>query len=92
MSAESQTKQEMKSQLTLSAGAEKSAIKTWLENENMLLTSIMEEKVTNKQAVLIAHVGIAFTVLICSTTLLSAAASIAWFSASIYLCKKGGLR
>nr|DAX04848.1 MAG TPA: hypothetical protein [Bacteriophage sp.] len=54
----------------------------------------MEEKVSNRQAVLISQALTSFSILTGSvfTHWLAAIACLCWFACSILLCKKGGLR
>lgn len=71
-----------------------SRISLWLNRENVLFSSIMEEKVSNRQAVLISQALASFSILTCSvfTHWLVAVLFLCWFIVSLYLCKKGGLR
>lgn len=71
-----------------------SRISLWLNRENVLFSSIMEEKVSNRQAVLISQALASFSILTCSvfTHWLVAVLFLCWFIVSLYLCKKGGLK
>ena len=85
----------MKNQIALPASqAKQSRISLWLNRENVLFSSIMEEKVSNRQAALISQALASFSILTCSvfTHWLAAIACLCWFAYSILLCKKGGLR
>ena len=85
----------MKNQIVLPANqAKQSRISLWLNRENVLFSSIMEEKVSNRQAVLISQALASFSILTGSvfTHWLAAIACLCWFACSILLCKKGGLR
>lgn len=85
----------MKNQIALPASqAKQSRISLWLNRENVLFSSIMEEKVSNRQTVLISQTLASFCILTCSvfTHWLTAIACLCWFACSILLCKKGGLR
>lgn len=84
----------MKNQIALPASqAKQSRISLWLNRENVLFSSIMEEKVSNRQAVLISQALASFCILTGSvfTHWLAAIARLCWFAYSILLCKKGGL-
>lgn len=84
----------MKNQIALPANqAKQSRISLWLNRENVLFSSIMEEKVSNRQAVLISQALASFCILTCSvfTHWLAAIVCLCWFAYSILLCKKGGL-
>lgn len=84
----------MKNQIALPASqAKQSRISLWLNRENVLFSSIMEEKVSNRQAVLISQALASFCILTCSvfTHWLAAIACLCWLAYSILLCKKGGL-
>ena len=85
----------MKNQIALPANqAKQSRISLWLNRENVLFSSIMEEKVSNRQDVLISQALASFCILTCSvfTHWLAGSACLCWFACSILLCKKGGLR
>jgi hypothetical protein len=57
----------MKNQVVLPASQVKeSRISLWLNRENVLFSSIMEEKVSNRQAVLISQALASFSILTCS--------------------------
>ncbi|WP_373104274.1 hypothetical protein [Phocaeicola plebeius] len=54
----------MKNQIALPASqAKQSRISLWLNRENVLFSSIMEEKVSNRQAVLISQALASFCIL-----------------------------
>lgn len=85
----------MKNQIALPVNqAKESRISLWLNRENALFSSIMEEKVSNCQAVLVSQTLASFSILTCSLFIhwLAAIACLCWFVCSILLCKKGGLR
>ena len=85
----------MKNQIVLPANqAKQSRISLWLNHKNVLFSSIMEEKVSNRQTVLISQALASFCILTCSvfTHWLASIACLCWFACSILLCKKGGLR
>lgn len=85
----------MKNQIALPANqAKQSRISLWLNRENVLFSSIMEEKISNRQTVLVSQVLASFSILSCSFFIhwLAAIACLCWFACSISLCKKGGLR
>ena len=57
----------MKNQIALPVSqAKESRISLWLNRENVLFSSIMEEKVTNRQTVLVSQALISFSLLTCS--------------------------
>lgn len=85
----------MKNQLALPVHqAKQSRISSWLNLENVLFSSIMEERVSNRQAVLISQALTSFSIFTCSifTHWLAALISLCWFAGSVILCRKGGLR
>ena len=71
-----------------------STIQQWLDSENSIITSIMEESVSNRQTLLLSNAMLAFSLMVCSTFLHWAAALICliWFVLSLFMCRKGGLR
>ena len=84
----------MKNQIALPViQAKESRISLWLNRENGLFSYIMEEKVSNRQAMLISQALTSFSIFACSvfTHWLAAIACLCWFACSILLCKKGGL-
>lgn len=57
----------MKNQIALPASqAKESRISLWLNRENNFFSWIMEEKVTNRQTVLVSQALISFSLLTCS--------------------------
>ena len=57
----------MKNQIALPVNqAKQSRISLWLNRENVLFSSIMEEKVSNRQTVLISQALASFCILTCS--------------------------
>ena len=85
----------MKNQIALPVNqAKQSRISLWLNRENVLLSSIMEEKVSKRQTVLISQALASFCIVTCSvfSHWLAAIACLCGFAYSILLCKKGGLR
>ena len=85
----------MKNQIALPVSqARESRITLWLESENSIITSIMEESVSNRQTLLLSNAMLAFSVMACSVFLHWAAALICliWFILSLIMCRKGGLR
>ena len=71
-----------------------SAIVVWLNSDNSLFSSVLENTVSNRQVLLIGHACLAFSALVCAVSLSAVAALIMllWFAISLHLCKKGGLR
>jgi hypothetical protein len=68
-------------------------ISVWLTRENVLFSSLMEERVSNCQALLLTQFLTSFTLLTCSVFLYwpGAVACLIWFGGSMVLCKKGGI-
>lgn len=76
-------------------GALRLALAMWLSSDNKFMTSISEEKVSNKQAILIWNVLISFVLLIgfvASDSIIVPLALAGYFAYSAYLCWKGGIR
>ena len=85
----------MKEQTTLQLNSSaQSAISVWLNSENSLFSSIIEDQVSNLQVMLLGHACLAFSVLMCaaSFSLVGALVALLWFVASLHLCMKGGIR
>lgn len=85
----------MKNQIALPANqARESRISLWLNRKNCIFSALMEERVSNRQAVLVSQVLASFSILSCSFFIhwLAAVACLCWFTCSVLLCKKGGLR
>ena len=85
----------MKKQTTLQLNqSAQSAISVWLNSENSMFSDIIEDKVSNLQVMLLGHACLAFSVLMCSSTLslVGALTALLWFVASLHLCMKGGLQ
>lgn len=71
-----------------------SAFTLWLNSENLLLSSVLEESVSNFQVCLLGHASFAFSALVCAAfvSAVPALLCLAWFVVSIYFCMKGGLK
>lgn len=85
----------MKKQTTLQLQpAALSALIVWLNSDNSLFSSVLENAVSNRQVLLIGHACLAFSALVCATSLSSMAALVMllWFAWSLSLCQKGGLK
>ena len=85
----------MKNQIALPVRqARESRISLWLNRENYIFSALMEERVSNRQAVLVSQVLASFSILSCSFFIhwLAAVSCLCWFTCSVLLCKKGGLR
>ena len=85
----------MKKQTTLQLqSAALSAITVWLNSDNSLFSAIVESAVSNRQVLLMAHACLAFSALVCASSLSAMAAvlMLLWFVVSLSLCKKGGIR
>ena len=74
--------------------ASTSAITIWLNSENSLFSSVLENSVSNRQVLFLGHASLAFSALVCMScvSVLPALFCLTWFAWSLYLCKKGGLR
>lgn len=72
--------------------ASSSALISWLNSDNSLFSTLLENAVSNRQVLLIAHAVLAFSVLICCGLSVPALVCLAWFAWSLFLCKKGGIR
>ncbi|MDD3038908.1 hypothetical protein [Bacteroides sp.] len=72
----------------------KSALKSWLRSENLILSYFAEQSVSNANALRITHAVIAFVFLIFtpSAGAIAALICLVWFIATILICKKGGLK
>ena len=85
----------MKEQTTLQLNqSAQSAISVWLNSENSLFSSVLENSVSNRQVLFLGHASLAFSALVCMScvSVLPALFCLTWFAWSLYLCKKGGLR
>ena len=85
----------MKEQTSLQLNqSAQSAISVWLNSENSMFSTIIEDKVSNLQVLLLGHACLAFSVLMCAASLspMAAVVILLWFIVSLHLCKKGGLR
>ena len=71
-----------------------SAFQVWLNSDNSLFSSVLESAVSNRQVLLIGHACLAFSALVCvvSVSAMVALVCLAWFTWSLSLCKKGGLK
>ena len=71
-----------------------SAISVWLNSENSMFSTIIEDKVSNLQVMLLGHACLAFSALMCSVTssLVGTLITLLWFAVSLHLCMKGGIR
>ena len=71
-----------------------SALSVWLNSDNPLFSAIVESAVSNRQVLLMGHACLAFSALVCASSLSAMAAvlMLLWFVVSLSLCKKGGLK
>jgi len=62
----------------------------WLNRENQLFSSVLEDSVSNRQVCLMAHASLAFSALVCAgfVSAVPALLCLAWFVVSLHLCKK----
>lgn len=71
----------------------RTAIRTWMDARNSLLSDLMERTVTNRQSLLVWHALTAFAfMLMLSCSIPGALFGLAWTALALNLCKKGGLR
>lgn len=66
----------------------------YVDPENQLFSSVLEESVSNRQVCLMAHASLAFSALVCAgfVSAVPALLCLAWFVVSLHLAWKGGLR
>ena len=78
----------------INEASKSSAFTLWLNRENQLLSSVLEESVSNLQACLLGHASFAFSALVCAAfvSAVPALVCLAWFVVSLYLCVKGDLK
>lgn len=71
-----------------------SRLSAWLQKDNVLLSAIMQESITNKQYLLILNACISFLSIIFAENIgvLPLLICTAWFALSLRSCKKGGLK
>lgn len=74
------------------ASKTKSHLYEWLARENQLVSSLVEERVSNLQVLRMVHAFVACTAMVvcASFSLAATVLSLLWFGLSLYLCKKGG--
>lgn len=68
------------------------AVSGWLGRENQLVSSLVEERVSNLQVLRMVQAFVAcVTMAVCASFSLGATVlSLLWFGISLYFCKKGG--
>lgn len=83
----------MKNEMTITAHVAENTAESWLNRENKVFSSALEETVSNRQVLLLGHASLAFSVLVGSAFLspVPALCCLGWFGYSLHLCKKGGL-
>lgn len=71
-----------------------SVLTMWLNRENQLFSSVLEDSVSNRQVCLMAHASLAFSALVCAgfVSAVPALLCLAWFVVSLHLAWKGGMR
>ncbi len=71
----------------------RSSFQYWAAQQNLLISKLLEQPVTNRQMLLLVHCLTAFSALIlfCGS-LIGAMVTFFWFILSLYLAKKGGLK
>ena len=74
--------------------ASSSAITTWLNSENSLFSSVLENAVSNRQVLLMGHACLAFSALVCAVPFSPKAIvlMLLWFFEALFICVKGGLK
>ena len=74
------------------AGA-RSSFQIWAAQTNHFFSALLEQKITNKQMLLLLHCLFAFFMFIVfSGHLITASIGLVWFCLSLISAKKGGLR
>ena len=74
------------------AGA-RSSFQIWAAQTNHFLSALLEQKINNKQMLLILHCLFAFFMFIfLSGHLITASIGFIWFALSLFSAKKGGLK
>lgn len=74
------------------AGA-RSSFRNWAAQTNHLFSALLEQKITNKQMLLLWHCLFAFFMFIfLSGHLITASIGLVWFCLSLISAKKGGLK
>ncbi len=74
------------------AGA-RSSFQIWAAQTNHFLSALLEQKINNKQMLLILHCLFAFFMFISlSGHLITASIGFIWFALSLFSAKKGGLK
>lgn len=70
----------------------RSRISAWLKSDNALLSSVMEEQVTNRQALLISQcfASFSFMAIAASHSLPLCIIGLFWFALSLLSTRKGG--
>ena len=72
--------------------ASSSALHAGLNSQKSVSSYSNEDRVTNRQVLLIGHAVLAFVALICLCESSLLYASLAWFAWSLHLCVKGGIK
>lgn len=72
----------------------KSRFSAWLKSNNAILSSVIEEPVTNKQTLLISQCFVAFSfmAIVANVSLLLCIIGLFWFGLSLLSVKKGGIK
>lgn len=74
------------------AGA-RSSFQIWAAQTNHFFSALLEQKITNKQMLLVVHCMFAFFMfLFLSGHLITASIGFIWFALSLFTAKKGGLK
>ena len=70
------------------------SVRAWADAECVTFSSLLEERVSNLQALRMAQAFAAFTAMaVCASfSLWRTFLSLAWFALSLYLCRKGGVK
>lgn len=85
----------MKQSTSLSApkAGARSSFQIWAAQTNHFFSALLEQKVTNKQMLLLLHCLFAFFMFIfLSGHLITASFGFIWFALSLFTAKKGGLK
>lgn len=71
----------------------RSSYQNWAAQTNHFFSALLEQKITNKQMLLLLHCLFAFFMfLFLSGHLITASIGFIWFALSLFTAKKGGLK
>lgn len=71
----------------------RSSFQYWAAQQNLFISKLLEQQVTNRQTLLIIHCLVSFfCFLLLSGHLITAVITFIWFCLSLYSARKGGLK